>query len=458
LKIKNGKLKYKRYNKKGFTLLELLAVLVILAALATIAIPIFTNKSEISKQIAHNENVRLLQQQGNAYLLSVDSVPPETTNITQLMVDNGFIKEIPTNPLTSGPQAGAYIVTVGPVGNASVNKTVVEVTGIASGGGGGGESPPVTIAEGAYIQFGNYTAENSETSVITTEPIIWRVIKKQEIDATKEGEELLLLADRIITMKPYDAKEPGNTGGDGFRDDYGSNYWGNSNIREWLNSNEATVAWTTQAPNAANVWFHAPSGGAVNTYDTEAGFLTNLTAEERAQIVDVTHRTIVYNALDGHDGGDAAHGYNSTGVDESVSVAPGNNYNTAWYKNTIDTVFISSLGELADYVDGVLVHPSTETDYQIAYTTQQARDQSNYVGDPANDSTALYYWTRDADPAFSCSIRYVSSGGAVNSSGNGTHYGDVGVRPALYLSSSSMTLGAESGATPATAYTITSFN
>ncbi|OGO86418.1 MAG: hypothetical protein A2Y22_02890 [Clostridiales bacterium GWD2_32_59] len=438
-------MKVKRKNKKGFTLLELLAVLVILAALATIAIPIFTSKSGTAKQIAHNENVRVLQQQGNAYLMSVDSVPAEDTNITQLMVDNGFIKEIPTNPLPVGDtEAGAYIVTVGPVGNAKVNRTVVEVTGIASGGGGGGESPPVTIAEGAYIQFGEYEGA----------PIIWRVIKKQEIDATKEGEELLLLADRIITMKPYDAKEPGNTGGDGFRDDYGSNYWGNSNIREWLNSNAATVAWTTQAPDAANVQL---IGTAVNPYNTQAGFLTNLTDDERAQIVDVTHRSIVYNELDGHDGeGTAAHGYTNTGVDESVSVGDGSNYNTAYYKNTTDTVFLPSLGELADYVDGVLQHPSTVTDYQIAYTTQQARNQSNYASDPANDTTAWDYWTRDASTAGSFRPRYITDNGMVSHAYAFSGY--YGVRPALYLSSSSMTLGAESGATAEAAYTITSFN
>jgi len=48
--------------------------LVILAALATIAIPIFINKGATAKQVAHSENIRLLQNQAQAYLLSLDTV------------------------------------------------------------------------------------------------------------------------------------------------------------------------------------------------------------------------------------------------------------------------------------------------------------------------------------------------------------------------------------------------
>ncbi len=97
----------RKTSKKGFTLLELLAVLVILAALSTIAIPIFTNKSSDAKQLAHNANVQLLQMQAQQYLLQENIALPQT-NIIDKLVEKGYIKEIPTNPLG----APAYVVRV----------------------------------------------------------------------------------------------------------------------------------------------------------------------------------------------------------------------------------------------------------------------------------------------------------------------------------------------------------
>ncbi|OGO86682.1 MAG: hypothetical protein A2Y22_03140 [Clostridiales bacterium GWD2_32_59] len=98
--------------------------LVILAALATIAIPIFINKNYEAKQIAHNENVRSLQMQGQAYLLSLDSITPGV--ITNDLVSSGYIKEIPANPLGGNP----YVVTVNANGTVTVTPRIVLVTGI----------------------------------------------------------------------------------------------------------------------------------------------------------------------------------------------------------------------------------------------------------------------------------------------------------------------------------------
>ncbi|OGO85720.1 MAG: hypothetical protein A2Y22_04690 [Clostridiales bacterium GWD2_32_59] len=90
-------------NNKGFTLLELLAVLVILAALAMIAIPIFTNKGEEARTQSNNVNIQEIQKVAQSYEWDKDSTVEPTTfygEITEghpLVVD-GYLKEEVKNP------------------------------------------------------------------------------------------------------------------------------------------------------------------------------------------------------------------------------------------------------------------------------------------------------------------------------------------------------------------------
>ncbi|HAN10682.1 MAG TPA: hypothetical protein DCP90_08745, partial [Clostridiales bacterium] len=330
---------------------------------------------------------------------------------------------------------GAAIATIGGLASTADSKEIV----LAKTG--------ADLVVGNYIKFGSYTAENSTTHAITNTPIIWRVINKTDINSDGT-QDLMLLSDRIITMKPYDALDAAEA--DANRKLNGSNSWLKSNIREWLNSTAGanSVAYSTQKPDAAHVWV---SGTAVNPYSAEAGFLNtnNFTATETGKILSVPNKSIIdFNTDAPADGGSVEHGYVTTGVDESV--AAGTNYTTAYYKNTTDKVFLPSLGELATYVDG---ETSLGTDYQIGYTTQQARDQSNYESDPANDTTAWYYWTRDAYTAGSYDVRDVRPDGAVDA--GSAFVGYHGVRPALYLSESSMTLDGASGLSAENAMTIT---
>lgn len=144
-----------------------------------------------------------------------------------------------------------------------------------------------TMAVGSYVQFGSYYGQ----------PILWRVIN-QDANGT------LIFMDKIITIKPFNAMEPTST--DTNRQSYGSNYWPNSNLRDWLNSNASNVTWSTQAPDSAHVW----SG--YNPYSTEAGFLSNFTTNEQNAISPVTHKSVISN-VDGEvpNGGTALRIYNS---------------------------------------------------------------------------------------------------------------------------------------------------
>lgn len=70
----------KRHSKvRGFTLLELVAVLGILAILLTIAVPRFQAVRKTAERTAHNANVRLLKNAGMLYLTDH---PDATEDIT----------------------------------------------------------------------------------------------------------------------------------------------------------------------------------------------------------------------------------------------------------------------------------------------------------------------------------------------------------------------------------------
>ncbi|HCC07990.1 MAG TPA: hypothetical protein DEP72_07550 [Clostridiales bacterium] len=84
-------------NIKGFTLLELIAVLVIMAGLAMIAIPIFINKGDETRSIANNMNKAILQAQAESYI-SEQGISGPRVDIIPDMIENGYVKELPENP------------------------------------------------------------------------------------------------------------------------------------------------------------------------------------------------------------------------------------------------------------------------------------------------------------------------------------------------------------------------
>ncbi|OGO86655.1 MAG: hypothetical protein A2Y22_07000 [Clostridiales bacterium GWD2_32_59] len=422
--------------------------LVILAALATIAIPIFMNKSQTAKQIAHNANVRTLQTQAQAYLWEEEIAMPQA-NIIEDMATKGYIKEVPTNPLPAGdPQAGPYVVAVSASGVATVTPIVVEVTGVASGG----EPEPPVVADvpvGNYLKFGTYLSQ----------PIVWRVINK--VDAAylaanpgsglHEGD-LMLFSDKIISLKAFDATGENlitEAGGDADRGTYGSNYWDKSNLKAWLNSSAGAgiVDWLGYfSPTVARVWSN------FNAYDAEKGFLAdgNFNGVERSKIMPVTHKTILADtdaATAAKTGGTASHTYTTTNASAAVE-----NYASAYYKDTTESVFLLGIKELNDYVysNGVL---GDGVAWTKAYVTGEAVTQSNYTSNPTPLTQYWYYWLRDSYAPDSCSVRYVYTDGSVYF--NSAYNGNRGVRPALFLSPSGMTLDGASGTSVGEANTIT---
>ncbi len=153
----------RKFNKfyKGFTLIEVLAVIVILAAVSSIVIPIFTNKSLSAKQYSHKQTLAVLQKQGNAYLMAMAELPEHDEELIDELEREGYIKEIPTNPLTGVKDYSVmYRATTGKIEVTPVGEEVLDVGGGGPGGGG-------SLVPGPTVEITTTTGNPTEASSIT---------------------------------------------------------------------------------------------------------------------------------------------------------------------------------------------------------------------------------------------------------------------------------------------------
>ncbi|RKY21481.1 MAG: hypothetical protein DRP62_07940 [Planctomycetota bacterium] len=87
--------------KSGFTLVEILIVVVILGILAAIVIPQFTDASTEAKEASLKTNLQAIRSQIQLYKIKEGSLP---TTI-QAMVDDEYLERIPDNPFITGTNA-----------------------------------------------------------------------------------------------------------------------------------------------------------------------------------------------------------------------------------------------------------------------------------------------------------------------------------------------------------------
>ena len=153
------------------------------------------------------------------------------------------------------------------------------------------ENTPIELGE--FVQMGTYDINEDSMA----EPIKWRCVAFEKVTGTdengnpiidstqtsmkyREGYLPLMIADNSICEKVFDAGGDNTDSSHGrseSRPSRGSNYWADSNIRDWLNSSDTAgnIVWTC---------------GNQPPYADEAGFLSNFTAEEKAVINTVTQK------------------------------------------------------------------------------------------------------------------------------------------------------------------------
>jgi prepilin-type N-terminal cleavage/methylation domain-containing protein len=93
-------------NQKGFTLVELMVVVVIIGVLVAIAFPVYNTITDAAAQNAHEANIRIIKGAIEMYKAANDGASP--ANLNALVTD--FLEEIPAMPEHSGtldPDMGA---------------------------------------------------------------------------------------------------------------------------------------------------------------------------------------------------------------------------------------------------------------------------------------------------------------------------------------------------------------
>ncbi len=89
-------------NQKGLTLVELLAVIVILGIIAAIAVPSVGKIMENSKKDAHVSNAQQILAAAKLAVASKDTISTDGTPMTLGELHTaGFIEEIPVSPKTN---------------------------------------------------------------------------------------------------------------------------------------------------------------------------------------------------------------------------------------------------------------------------------------------------------------------------------------------------------------------
>lgn len=292
---------------------------------------------------------------------------------------------------------------------------VITVSADESGTSGpSATAEPGSVRLGSYLQMGAYYGA----------PILWRCV-----DTDENGS--LMLADKIICLKPLDAAGGANTAEGShsrntYRESGASNYWADSNMRSWLNSeaDAGNVEWLCgNPPDKEHVW----SG--FNAYDQDAGFLTNFTQTELSAVKTVDQKSIL--AYPEYDAGMAEIGSEPHRYEYEIEKLAAN-FDSAYAEYVTDRMFLLDAKQLnAVYNNGGVLGE----DYYIGEPTAECVANSEYKQEGRLEAgKKWHYWLRTPIADLGYDVRYVYSPGRIGSGSADLSY--VGVRPAFYLDAS----------------------
>ena len=90
----------RRSGEGGFTLIELMIVMAIIAILATIAIPIYVRTLQRAKEATLKEDLHTMRTAIDSYTVDKEKAPESLDDLVQA----GYLKSIPVDPVTSSSE------------------------------------------------------------------------------------------------------------------------------------------------------------------------------------------------------------------------------------------------------------------------------------------------------------------------------------------------------------------
>lgn len=316
-----------------------------------------------------------------------------------------------------------------------------------------------TIKLGDYVQMGKYYDQ----------PVMWRCVAFEKvtgydsnnnpiIDSTdtstefKEGYIPLMMSDKDICLKSFDVGGGVTTGSHGRgqgsginRQKNGSNYWADSNMRSWLNSD---------APSGEVVWACGNSSdkcgqsyfGASDTFAKEAGFLTNFNEIGHDAILAVTQKSII----DGYEY--SAEKDENCYKFKTVIADCVQNYATASSEQTTDKVFLLDVQQINNVYKNA---GKLGNDYHVGTLTKQAADNVEAKTTTLIAGKKNATWLRTPyTESNSSNVCTVGVSGDISFS---AAYQQLGIRPAFFLNTAITNIGSGKG-TNSDPYILTSDN
>ena len=86
----------------GFTLMELMVVMAVIAILMLIAIPKFTSAVKMAKEAVLKEDLHVMRAAIDSYTMDKQKAPQSLDDLIQ----DGYLKEIPIDPFTHTKDSG----------------------------------------------------------------------------------------------------------------------------------------------------------------------------------------------------------------------------------------------------------------------------------------------------------------------------------------------------------------